>query len=42
MSGKGKLKWSNGQNYDGEFQSGKYHGYGTMTYPDGSKASGYW
>ena len=42
MSGKGKLTWANGDIYQGNFQNGKYQGFGVMTYSDGSKAAGVW
>ena len=42
MAGTGKLVWENGDVYEGEFENGKYNGYGTMKYEDGSIASGNW
>ena len=33
---------SDGSTYDGEWQNGRYHGYGTKTYPGGTKYIGEW
>ena len=42
MSGNGKLVFENGDVYEGEFQNGKYEGFGVIKYEDGSQASGNW
>ena len=33
---------SDGSTYDGEWQNGRYHGYGTKTYAGGTKYIGEW
>lgn len=40
--GKGVLRCSNGDVYDGEFQRGFRHGYAICTYADGTQFTGYW
>ena len=40
--GKGVMKYSNGNIYEGEWQQGQRHGQGKMTYCDGSTYSGNW
>jgi len=30
------------RSYEGEFKDGKFHGMGTMTYPNGDKYTGDW
>lgn len=42
MSGKGKLKWINGNMYEGLFSNGKFQGFGTMVMADGSSTEGLW
>lgn len=46
FSGKGKQTYTSGDSagmiYCGEFKSGKMHGRGTFTWPDGSTYKGYW
>jgi hypothetical protein len=36
LDGKGELKWRNGSTYDGEWQNGYRHGFGTLLASDGS------
>jgi len=35
--GRGKFTYPHGEKYEGDWVKGKYHGQGTMTFPDGSK-----
>lgn len=40
--GKGKLRFSTGELYVGEFKNGMMHGYGNKTYNSGIKYQGEW
>jgi 1-phosphatidylinositol-4-phosphate 5-kinase len=40
MHGKGKMTWSDGTYYQGDFANGKTHGEGTRTYPNGDWVQG--
>mmetsp|Transcript_36811 Transcript_36811/g.49286 ORF Transcript_36811/g.49286 Transcript_36811/m.49286 type:complete len:475 (+) Transcript_36811:145-1569(+) len=40
--GKGKIKWSNGDTFDGTFRDGMRNGLGTLIYHDGSSYKGGW
>ena len=40
MSGRGKVRWANGQAYEGEFRDGMMDGRGRMTTPDGAVYEG--
>ena len=42
MIGKGLLKFSNGDIYEGYFANDKLNGYGTITHKDGTTKSGHW
>ncbi len=42
MNGKGKLLWSDGKCYEGEFKDDKKHGKGIFKWPDGRKYIGSW
>ena len=42
MHGKGTLYEVDGKVYEGEFRKGLKYGYGTYTYPDGTKVKGVW
>lgn len=40
MHGRGKMTWSDGTYYDGEFKNGKTDGQGVRTYPNGDWVQG--
>ena len=40
MNGKGTFTWSDGRKYVGGFQNDLKHGYGILTYSNGTKYSG--
>ena len=39
---KGTLRENDGSNYEGDFQGGKRHGYGTMNFINGARYEGQW
>ena len=41
-NGYGRMTFSGGSIYEGEFKSGKYNGYGIYVWPDGSVYAGQW
>ena len=38
----GKINYDSGEKYIGEWKENKYHGQGTITFPDGTKERGYY
>ena len=36
------MVWSDGRKYDGEYVSGRKHGYGLFLWPDGRRYTGEW
>lgn len=40
--GEGRADFEDGATYEGEFQTGQFHGAGKMTYPDGDVYDGFW
>ena len=42
MSGFGMFTWKDGKIYKGEFSKNDLHGDGTIFYPNGQIAKGYW
>ena len=42
MSGEGKMVWSDGRSYEGQFMDDKKSGVGTFTRKDGRKYNGQW
>ena len=41
-NGKGRYRFSDGENYDGEWRNDTMHGSGTYTYAEGKKLYGEW
>lgn len=42
MSGQGKMVWSDGMSYTGNWRNNKRHGDGSLHYTDGKVAEGKW
>jgi len=42
MHGKGKITWTDGRSYEGDYVDDKKHGFGTFTWSDGRKYIGMW
>ncbi|KAJ4822189.1 Phosphatidylinositol 4-phosphate 5-kinase 8 [Turnera subulata] len=42
MTGRGRIVWSSGAKYEGDFSGGYLHGIGTFTGPDGAEYAGAW
>ena len=42
MHGKGKMTWSNGTFYEGDFKNGKMEGFGSRTFENGDSYEGEW
>ena len=42
MHGKGKIKWTDGKSYVGEYEDDKKHGQGVFEWSDGRKYVGHW
>jgi hypothetical protein len=40
MHGKGKLTWTSGKIYDGQWENDEKHGEGQLTWPNGKKYNG--
>jgi hypothetical protein len=38
--GKGKIVWKSGNSYEGQFELGELHGFGTYTVPESCKFKG--